>query len=169
MREWVAYHARFFGPRSHFVFHDAGGVSAEVRAVLEPWVKAGRITVQDIRAQAEFDSYYYNQFLVVNDCLHRYRHAADWTFFFDVDEYLYLPGGRTLEQVLGKLQGFTQFTIDQNPMSTKLCVKDPKNNYSRFVKPHYSFIYSEFQSLSREPHPKFSYGNQVQAVVGRSI
>ncbi|KAK1619237.1 hypothetical protein QYE76_024754 [Lolium multiflorum] len=131
MREWVAYHARFFGPRSHFVLHDAGGVSAEVRAVLEPWVKAGRITVQDIRAQAEFDSYYYNQFLVVNDCLHRYRHAANWTFFFDVDEYLYLPGGRTLEQVLGKLQGFTQFTIDQNPMSTKLCVKDPKNDYSR--------------------------------------
>ncbi|XP_047055245.1 galactan beta-1,4-galactosyltransferase GALS1-like isoform X2 [Lolium rigidum] len=131
MREWVAYHARFFGARSHFVFHDAGGVSAEVRAVLEPWVKAGRVTVQDIRAQAEFDSYYYNQFLVVNDCLHRYRHAADWTFFFDVDEYLYLPGGRTLEQVLGRLQGFTQFTIDQNPMSTKLCVKDPKNNYAR--------------------------------------
>jgi hypothetical protein len=135
MREWVAYHARFFGPRSHFVFHDAGGVSPEVRAVLDPWVKAGRLTVQDIRAQAEFDSYYYNQFLVVNDCLHRYRHAANWTFFFDVDEYLYLPNRLTLEQVLGRLSGYTQFTIDQNPMSTKLCVKDPKNNYSRFVFP----------------------------------
>ncbi|KAI5022514.1 hypothetical protein ZWY2020_059244 [Hordeum vulgare] len=73
MREWMAYHAHFFGPRSHFVFHDAGGVSPEVRAVLEPWIRAGRVTVQDIRAQAEFDSYYYNQFLVVNDCLHRYR------------------------------------------------------------------------------------------------
>uniref|UniRef100_A0ACD5Z6E5 Uncharacterized protein n=1 Tax=Avena sativa TaxID=4498 RepID=A0ACD5Z6E5_AVESA len=131
MREWMAYHAHFFGPRSHFVFHDAGGVSAEVRAVLDPWVRAGRLTVQDIRAQAEFDSYYYNQFLVVNDCLHRYRHAANWTFFFDVDEYLYLPNGHTLDQVLGKLSGYTQFTIDQNPMSTKLCVKDPGNNYSR--------------------------------------
>uniref|UniRef100_A0ACD5ZKV4 Uncharacterized protein n=1 Tax=Avena sativa TaxID=4498 RepID=A0ACD5ZKV4_AVESA len=131
MREWMAYHAHFFGPRSHFVFHDAGGVSPEVRAVLDPWVRAGRLTVQDIRAQAEFDSYYYNQFLVVNDCLHRYRHAANWTFFFDVDEYLYLPNGHTLDQVLGKLSGYTQFTIDQNPMSTKLCVKDPANNYSR--------------------------------------
>ncbi|CAM0944556.1 unnamed protein product [Alopecurus aequalis] len=131
MREWMAYHAHFFGPRSHFVFHDAGGISPEVRAVLDPWVRAGRLTVQDIRAQAEFDSYYYNQFLVVNDCLHRYRHAANWTFFFDVDEYLYLPNGQTLDQVLGKLSGYTQFTIDQNPMSTKLCVKDPTNNYSR--------------------------------------
>uniref|UniRef100_A0A8R7UU23 Glycosyltransferase family 92 protein n=1 Tax=Triticum urartu TaxID=4572 RepID=A0A8R7UU23_TRIUA len=131
MREWVAYHAHFFGPRSHFVFHDAGGVSPEVRAVLEPWIRAGRVTVQDVRAQAEFDSYYYNQFLVVNDCLHRYRHAANWTFFFDVDEYLYLPNGQALDQVLGRLSGYTQFTIEQNPMSTKLCVKNPRNDYSR--------------------------------------
>ncbi|KAG0522653.1 hypothetical protein BDA96_07G056000 [Sorghum bicolor] len=81
MREWVAYHAHFLGPRSHFVLHDAGDISPEVKAVLDPWVKAGRVTVQDIRAQAEYDGYYYNQFLVVNDCLHRYRHAANWTFF----------------------------------------------------------------------------------------
>jgi galactan beta-1,4-galactosyltransferase len=85
MREWVSYHARFFGPRSHIVLHDAGGVSPEVKTVLDPWVRAGRVTVQDIRAQAEYDGYYYNQFLVVNDCLHRYRHAANWTFFFDVE------------------------------------------------------------------------------------
>ncbi|KAK3158900.1 hypothetical protein QOZ80_2AG0143150 [Eleusine coracana subsp. coracana] len=132
MREWLAYHARFFGPRSHFVFHDAGGVSDEVRAALEPWVRAGRVTVQDIRAQVEYDGYYYNQFLVVNDCLHRYRHAANWTFFFDVDEYIYLPNrAHTLQEVLGKLQGYSQFTIEQNPMSSKLCLQDPAGNYSR--------------------------------------
>uniref|UniRef100_J3MEF2 Glycosyltransferase family 92 protein n=1 Tax=Oryza brachyantha TaxID=4533 RepID=J3MEF2_ORYBR len=131
MREWLAYHARFFGARSHFVLHDAGGVTPEVRAVLDPWVRAGRVTVQDIRAQEEYDGYYYNQFLVVNDCLHRYRHAANWTFFFDVDEYIYLPDGRTLEQVLGPLERYTQFTIEQNPMSSKLCVDDPTEDYSR--------------------------------------
>nr|CAB3450860.1 unnamed protein product [Digitaria exilis] len=131
MREWVAYHAHFFGPRSHFVLHDAGGITPEVKAVLDPWVRAGRVTVQDIRAQAEYDGYYYNQFLVVNDCLHRYRHAANWTFFFDVDEYLYLPNGKKLDEVLGKLSGYSQFTIEQNPMSSKLCVDDPSKNYSR--------------------------------------
>jgi galactan beta-1,4-galactosyltransferase len=131
MREWLAYHAHFFGPKSHFVLHDAGGVSAEVRAVLDPWIRAGRVTVQDIRAQAEYDGYYYNQFLVVNDCLHRYRHAANWTFFFDVDEYIYLPDGRTLQEVLGQLEPYTQFTIEQNPMSSKLCVEDPTMEYSR--------------------------------------
>uniref|UniRef100_A0ACD5ZVV9 Uncharacterized protein n=1 Tax=Avena sativa TaxID=4498 RepID=A0ACD5ZVV9_AVESA len=131
MREWLAYHAHFFGPSSHFVLHDAGGVSPEVRAVLDPWMRAGRVTLQDIKAQAEYDGYYYNQFLVVNDCLHRYRHAANWTFFFDVDEYIYLPDGRTLEEVLGQLQRYTQFTIEQNPMSSKLCLEDPTKDYSR--------------------------------------
>ncbi|XP_078443677.1 glycosyltransferase family protein (DUF23) [Wolffia australiana] len=131
IREWLAYHAYFFGPRSHFVFHDAGGVGPEVRRVLEPWVRAGRATVQDIRAQADYDGYYYNQFLVVNDCLHRYRHAANWTFFFDVDEYLFLPGGDSLESVLREFSNYTQFTIEQNPMSSKLCVDDPRHDHSR--------------------------------------
>uniref|UniRef100_A0ACD5ZEZ2 Uncharacterized protein n=1 Tax=Avena sativa TaxID=4498 RepID=A0ACD5ZEZ2_AVESA len=133
VREWMAYHARFFGPRSHFVFHDAGGVSPAVRAALQPWVRAGRATLQDVRAQAEYDGWYHNQFLVVNDCLHRYRHAAKWTFFFDVDEYIFLPDGRTLESVLAELEPFTQFTIEQNPMSSKLCARDtgdPSTYYS---------------------------------------
>ncbi|KAJ6680837.1 hypothetical protein OIU74_019341 [Salix koriyanagi] len=91
---------------SHFVFHDAGGVSPEVRAALDPWVRAGRATIQDIRGQAEFDGYYYNQFLVVNDCLHRYRYSANWTFYFD-------------------------FTIEQNPMSSALCFNDSTQDYPR--------------------------------------
>ncbi|KAL9251709.1 Galactan beta-1,4-galactosyltransferase GALS1-like protein [Drosera capensis] len=131
IREWMAYHVWFFGPRSHFVFHDAGGVSEEVRKVLEPWVRAGRATVQDIRAQEEFDGYYYNQFLVVNDCLHRYKFAANWTFYFDVDEYIYLPDGRSLEAVLDELKEFTQFTIEQYAMSSELCLNDSTRDYSR--------------------------------------
>ncbi|XP_004238474.2 galactan beta-1,4-galactosyltransferase GALS1 [Solanum lycopersicum] len=132
MREWMAYHAWFFGPSSHFVFHDAGGVSSEVRAVLEPWVQAGRVTLQDIRDQSEFDGYYYNQFLVVNDCLHRYRHSANWTFYFDVDEYIYLPDANTtLESVLRDFSNNTQFTIEQNAMSSILCLNNSSQNYSR--------------------------------------
>ncbi|GMH20827.1 hypothetical protein Nepgr_022669 [Nepenthes gracilis] len=131
IREWIAYHAWFFGPRSHFVFHDAGGVSVDVKAVLEPWVAAGRVTVQDIKDQEQFDGYYYNQFLVVNDCLHRYRFAANWTFYFDVDEYIYLPNGSTLESVLNEFSDFTQFTIEQNAMSSVLCLNDSAHDYSR--------------------------------------
>ena len=76
IRLWMACHAWFSGAKSHFVLHDAGGVSAAMKAVLEPWIRAGRVTLQDIRAQAEYDGYYYNQFLVVNDCLHRHRSAS---------------------------------------------------------------------------------------------
>uniref|UniRef100_J3MFZ5 Glycosyltransferase family 92 protein n=1 Tax=Oryza brachyantha TaxID=4533 RepID=J3MFZ5_ORYBR len=89
--------------------------------------------LSDVRAQAEYDGWYYNQFLVVNDCLHRYRHAAKWTFFFDVDEYIFLPDGRTLEAVLADLEPYTQFTIEQNPMSSRLCARnpdDPETDYS---------------------------------------
>jgi galactan beta-1,4-galactosyltransferase len=134
LREWMAYHARFFGPRSHFVFHDAGGVGPAVRGALEPWVRAGRATLQDVRAQAAYDGWYYNQFLVVNDCLHRYRHAAKWTFFFDVDEYIFLPDGRKLEDVLAELEPYTQFTIEQNPMSSRLCVRDPNKTETDYSK-----------------------------------
>ncbi|CAN4123148.1 unnamed protein product [Withania somnifera] len=132
MREWMAYHAWFFGPGSHFVFHDAGGVSPEVRVVLEPWIRADRVTLRDIRYQSEFDGYYYNHFLVVNDCLHRYRHAANWTFYFDVDEYIYLPDSNsTLECVLRDFSNNTQFTIEQNAMSSVLCLNDSSLDYSR--------------------------------------
>ncbi|KMS96194.1 hypothetical protein BVRB_001040 [Beta vulgaris subsp. vulgaris] len=131
IREWLAYHSWFFGLNSHFVFHDAGGVSEDVRKVLEPWVKLGRVTVQDIREQENYDGYYYNQFLVVNDCLHRYRFAAKWTFYFDVDEYIYVPQGNSLKNVMEEFDGFTQFTIEQNPMSSSLCLNDSSQDYSR--------------------------------------
>lgn len=134
MREWMAYHAWFFGDKSHFVFHDAGGVSPEVREVLEPWIRAGRVTVQDIRDESQYDGYYYNQFLIVNDCLHRYRYAANWTFFFDVDEYIFLPDGNTLESVLAGFSANTQFTIEQNPMSSVLCLNDSSQDYPRYLK-----------------------------------
>ncbi|ESR48725.1 Galactan beta-1,4-galactosyltransferase GALS1 [Citrus sinensis] len=56
----MAYHAWSFGTSTHFVFHDVGwwhGVTAEVRAVLDPWLEARRATLQDIRTQAEYDGY----------------------------------------------------------------------------------------------------------------
>lgn len=121
MREWMAYHAKLFGDKSHFVIHDAGGVHSGVMEVLRPWMEKGLVTVQDIREQERFDGYYHNQFLVVNDCLHRYRFMARWMFFFDVDEFIYVQPKTTLESVLASFSGYTQFTIEQMPMSSKLC------------------------------------------------
>ncbi|TKY72643.1 Domain of DUF23 [Spatholobus suberectus] len=122
VREWIAYHVKFFGPRSHFVIHDAGGVHAQVLEVLRPWMELGYVTVQDIRDQERFDGYYHNQFMVVNDCLHRYKFMAKWMFFFDVDEYIYVPPKSTIKSVLDSLSDYSQFTIEQMPMSSKLCL-----------------------------------------------
>ncbi|KAL2340112.1 hypothetical protein Fmac_008052 [Flemingia macrophylla] len=122
VREWIAYHVKFFGPRSHFVIHDAGGVHPQVLQVLQPWMDLGYVTLHDIRDQERFDGYYHNQFMVVNDCLHRYKFMAKWIFFFDVDEYIYVPPKSTIKSVLDSLSDFSQFTIEQMPMSSKLCL-----------------------------------------------
>ncbi|XP_061356555.1 galactan beta-1,4-galactosyltransferase GALS3-like isoform X2 [Gastrolobium bilobum] len=122
VREWIAYHVKFFGPRSHFVIHDAGGVHEGVMEVLRPWMELGYVTLHDIRDQERFDGYYHNQFMVVNDCLHRYKFMAKWMFFFDVDEYIYVPPKSTIKTVLDSLSEYSQFTIEQMPMSSKLCL-----------------------------------------------
>jgi len=121
VREWIAYHVRFFGERSHFVLHDAGGIHEEVFEVLKPWIELGRVTLHDIRDQERFDGYYHNQFMIVNDCLHRYRFMTKWMFFFDVDEFLHVPVKETISSVMESLEEYSQFTIEQMPMSSRIC------------------------------------------------
>ncbi|CAI9090712.1 OLC1v1025539C1 [Oldenlandia corymbosa var. corymbosa] len=133
VREWLAYHIRLFGEKSHFVIHDAGGVHPGVMEVLKPWMEKGYVTLQDIREQERFDGYYHNQFLVVNDCLHRYRYSAKWMFFFDVDEFIFVPKKSTLKTVMDSLKDYTQFTIEQMPMSNKLCLaEDAGKSYRKW-------------------------------------
>ncbi|XP_071702803.1 galactan beta-1,4-galactosyltransferase GALS3-like [Rutidosis leptorrhynchoides] len=124
VREWIAYHVKLFGVKSHFVIHDAGGVHPDVMEVLRPWIEKGYVTLQDIKDEERFDGYYHNQFLIVNDCLHRYRFATKWMFFFDVDEFIFIPNNGTLKTVTDSLSGYTQFTIEQRTMSNKLCYLD---------------------------------------------
>ncbi|MED6149380.1 hypothetical protein PIB30_061795 [Stylosanthes scabra] len=121
IREWIAYHVKFLGPNSHFAIYDAGGVHEKVLEVLKPWMELGYITLHDIRDQERFDGYYHNQFIVINDCLHRYKFMAKWIFYFDVDEYVYIPGNKTLNSVMDSLSHYSQFTFDQMPMSSNIC------------------------------------------------
>jgi hypothetical protein len=130
MREWLAYHAFFLGENSHFIFHDAGGFHPDVWTILEPWIKKGRVSVQNIRQQEIYDAYYHNQFLVVNDCLFRSRFMANWTFFFDIDEYLHVPISTSLSKILDAGPNITQITFEQVVMSTELCVADNTTAHS---------------------------------------
>ncbi|XP_022847862.1 galactan beta-1,4-galactosyltransferase GALS2-like [Olea europaea var. sylvestris] len=133
VREWLAYHVKLLGSKSHFVIHDAGGVHDGVMEVLKPWMEKGFVTLQDIRDQERFDGYYHNQFLIVNDCLHRYRFAAKWMLFFDVDEFIFMPKKSTIQLVFDSFSDFTQFTIEQMPMSNKLCLlQDARTAYRKW-------------------------------------
>eukprot|EP00253_Pinus_taeda_P028181 PITA_28181 len=171
MREWMAYHAKLFGPRSHFVFHDAGGVHPQVRKVLEPWIRAGRVTLQDVTEQEQYDGYYHNQFLIVNDCLHRYKFMANWTFFFDVDEYLYIPRRKTLKYVLKELSGYTQFTIEQYSMSNQLCLQNKlhsssaNSTYSR----EWGFEHLIFRDVKRGIRRDRKYAVQARNVYATGV
>ncbi|XP_009593251.1 galactan beta-1,4-galactosyltransferase GALS3 [Nicotiana tabacum] len=131
VREWLAFHVRLFGEKSHFVIHDAGGVHEGVMEVLKPWMDKGYVTLQDIRDQERFDGYYHNQFLIVNDCLHRYKFQAKWMFFFDVDEFIFVPKKSTIKSVVDSLADYTQFTIEQMPMSNKLCLSEDRGKSYR--------------------------------------
>lgn len=132
VREWLAYHIRLFGVRSHFVIHDAGGVHEEVLEVLKPWMELGYVTLQDIREEERFDGYYHNQFMVVNDCLHRYKFMAKWMFFFDIDEFIYVPPKNTIKSVLDSLSEYSQFTIEQMPMNSKTCLTEDAGRTYRY-------------------------------------
>lgn len=138
VREWIVYHVRLFGERSHFALYDAGGIHPDVMEVLQPWMELGYVTVHDVRDQERFDGYYHNQFMVVNDCLHQYRYMAKWMFFFDLDEFIYVPPKNTLKTVLNSLNDFSQFTIEQMPMNSKLCLLQDAPKRQRYSIPFFS-------------------------------
>lgn len=127
VREWIAYHVKVFGKRAHFFLYDAGGVTQSVARALQPWRRRGFVTVHDIRDQERYDGYYHNQFLVVNDCLHRTRFLPKWTFFFDVDEYLWVPSNESLGQVMQDFSNYTQVIFRQKPMAAQLCQAHQRN------------------------------------------
>jgi hypothetical protein len=92
IREWIAYHSYFFGNRTVFIFQDAGGIHDDVYRVLKPWIDLGRVHVVNLRQAEAYEGYYHHQFTMLNDCLLRSQTLSNWTFFFDVDEFLFIPG-----------------------------------------------------------------------------
>ncbi|XP_021893782.1 galactan beta-1,4-galactosyltransferase GALS2-like [Carica papaya] len=166
LREWIAYHVRLFGERSHFVLHDAGGVHEEVMEVLKPWMELGYVTLQDIREQERFDGYYHNQFMVMNDCLHRYKFMAKWMFFFDVDEFIYVQPKSTVKSVLDSMQGYSQFTIEQRPMSSQLCYDDegPGRTYRKW-----GFEKLVYRDVKKVPRRDRKYAVQPRRIMAAGV
>ncbi|KAL5577945.1 hypothetical protein UlMin_019644 [Ulmus minor] len=122
IREWLAYHVWLFGPKSHFVMYNSGGIHEEVMEVVKPWMELGYVSLHDIRDQERFFGFYHNQFMILNDCLHRYKFMGEWMFFFDVDEFVYTAPNNTIKSVLNSLSEYTQYAFPQKRMSFNLCL-----------------------------------------------
>ena len=60
MLEWIEYH-RVVHSVGHFYLYDSGAVDDEMRAKLAPLLKAGVVTITDLRATLLFSLYYKGQ------------------------------------------------------------------------------------------------------------
>jgi len=108
-----------------------GGIHDEVYKILEPWVKLGRVSIQNVREADVYDGYYHHQFAMVNDCMLRAHSLANWTFFFDMDEYLFVNesamAASSLAQVLevSKQANVSQIQLEPSKMHWGTCLQDP--------------------------------------------
>jgi hypothetical protein len=172
IREWLAYHAYVFGPRSHFILYDAGGFSEDVMKVVQPWMDLGRVTLQNIRQMRMYQGWERHQTTILNDCMFKSQFMANWSFFFDIDEYLVVDPIQNLTNFLAEkaAQGVTSFHFDGRQMSTSLCaVQEGVDNATRDAVNSKSVISCsvvdiQFPSLSQEDVVHFDTGfARVQA------
>lgn len=133
IREWMAYHNHLFREKAYFILYDGGGIHDEVYQILEPWLKLGRVSIQNVREADVYDGYYHHQFAMVNDCMLRAQTLANWTFFFDMDEYLFVnvsanaTAGASLAQLMeaNKQANVSQMQLEPSKMHWGACLQDP--------------------------------------------
>ncbi|WP_374448413.1 glycosyltransferase family 2 protein [Stella sp.] len=90
LAEWLAFHARM-GVDAFFLYDNDS--TDDWRAAVAASGQAGRTTVLSCPGpQGQVRAY--------RDCLERFRDAADWIAFVDLDEFLFAPDGRPLPTVL---------------------------------------------------------------------
>lgn len=75
-----------------------------------------------MRYLKQFDGYYYNQYLILNDCLLRSRQLAQWVWFFDVDEYIVVkPPFANISSLMDKYRDKGELQFEQHLFSARLC------------------------------------------------
>jgi glycosyltransferase involved in cell wall biosynthesis len=87
--EWLHFHSGV--GVDHFFLYDDGS-SDDFRAVLEPWIAAGRVTLIDGKGK--------NQVAAYNHCIRRFAGRSRWIAFIDLDEFLFSPQSRDLKRIL---------------------------------------------------------------------
>ncbi|KAJ7515365.1 hypothetical protein O6H91_22G011600 [Diphasiastrum complanatum] len=124
---WLVYHHYFWKAKAHFIFYNVGGLQDHHYQLLAPWVKAGYLTIINAIDQREYPSWYHNQLLLANDCLHRTRFLASWTFFHDLDEFLHIPPPTNLLSLLSEHRDAPYITFGSIWADMSLCADLPVN------------------------------------------
>ncbi|CAM6099840.1 unnamed protein product [Calypogeia fissa] len=119
--KWLAYHHYLWEGKEHFYFYVAEPLNTEARQMLEPWIKAGLLTIIEAVGGEAYPSWYRNQLLFINDCIYRTRFTAQWTFFHDLDELLYVPAPNTLAGLLEEHRDKPWMTFGNLPFSLDFC------------------------------------------------
>ncbi|KAJ7536881.1 hypothetical protein O6H91_12G086500 [Diphasiastrum complanatum] len=130
---WLVYHHYLWKGSAHFFFYNVGGLGDSHRRVLDPFLKGGYLTIIDASDEKMFPSWYHNQLLFINDCLHMTKYLSSWTFFHDLDEFLFVPRPRTLDQLLDQNKEKTFITFGSIPSVTSLCADPPLKASHWFV------------------------------------
>ncbi|KAJ7525482.1 hypothetical protein O6H91_17G053200 [Diphasiastrum complanatum] len=118
---WLVYHHYLWRDSVHFFFYNVGGITDSVRQVLSPFVHKGLLTILDVEDQKEYPSWYFNQLLFVNDCLHRTRYLSSWTFFHDFDEFLAISSPNTLDKLLDEYKDAPYLSFGSLRASPWIC------------------------------------------------
>ncbi|CAI5531390.1 unnamed protein product [Closterium sp. Naga37s-1] len=90
VRQWMDLHIRM--GVDHYVLYDVGGVDLQLRSVLQPFLDGGIVEVTDFRDVVNYESWYYGQVMIVNDCVYRFRRLSKWLMYLDFDEFIFIDG-----------------------------------------------------------------------------
>ena len=94
LAQWIEFH--LLTGVEHFFMYDNGSTDSS-REVLAPYVEEGLVTLHVWPERPGQHSAY-------DDCIERHRHDSRWIAFFDIDEYLFSPTGRTVPEVLREFE-----------------------------------------------------------------
>lgn len=75
---------------------------------LTPWLQSGTVEYHYIASTGPAPP----QFHIYNRCLEQYRHKAQFIGFIDTDEYIVIPGGENIVDVLMPYAGFGGLAIN---------------------------------------------------------
>ena len=93
--EWIRFHVS--EGVQHFYLYDDESTDGHLE-VLDPWVKRNIVTL--FRAEGRI------QDNVFTDCLNRNKRNGTWMAFVDIDEFLFVPGGDSLETKLVDFENY---------------------------------------------------------------